>query len=94
LRNAVREQLKAYSKAEIEHMAATAERMQGYVDWLEGCDSREAEIAKLYEELKDYNFSEIDKIYNALRRGVGGKTFTSPTHQAVVKKGKLEITPL
>jgi tRNA(Ile)-lysidine synthase len=94
LRNAVREQLKAYSKAEIEHMAATAERMQGYVDWLEGCDSREAEIAKLYEQLKDYNFSEIDKIYNALRRGVGGKTFTSPTHQAVVKKGKLEITPL
>ena len=35
-RNAVRHQLLSYSKAEIEHIANTAEHMQGYVDWLEG----------------------------------------------------------
>ena len=80
-RNAIREQLKQYSKAEIEHIAETAEHMQGYVDWLEGQESKEAGRVKLYEELKDYGFAEIDKIYDALKKGVGGKTFRSATHQ-------------
>ena len=91
-RNAIREQLKQYSKAEIEHIAETAEHMQGYVDWLEGQESKEAGRVKLYEELKDYGFAEIDKIYDALKKGVGGKTFRSATHQAEIRKGKVEIT--
>lgn len=90
-RNAIREQLKHYSKAEIEHMAATAERMQGYVDWLEGRDTKLAGKAKLYEELKDYGFAEIDKIYDALQQGVGGKIFRSATHQAEIRKGKVVV---
>ena len=90
-RNAVREQLKSYSKAEIEHIAATAERMQGYVDWLEGKETREAGQAKLFEELKDYGFAEIDKIYNAQQRGMGGKEFCSATHKAVIRKGKVIV---
>ena len=90
-RNAVREQIKNYSKAEIEHIAATAEHMQGYVDWLEGRDTREAGQAKLYEELKEYGFAEINKIYDALQRGIGGKEFRSATHKAVIHKGKLVI---
>lgn len=91
-RNAVREQLKQYTKAEIEHMAQTAEYMQGYVDMLEGQKSREAGIAQLYEELREYNFAEIDKIYDALQRGEGGKTFTSRTHCGTIRKGKLCVT--
>lgn len=91
-RNAVRKQLKNYSKAEIEHMAQTAEFMQGYVDLLEDHETREAGIARLYEELREYNFVEIDKIYDALQRGEGGKVFTSKTHQATIKKGKLCVT--
>ena len=90
-RNAIREQLKQYSKAEIEHIAATTEHMQGYVDWLEGRESQEAGRAKLYEELKDYGFAEIDKIYDALQKGVGGKIFRSATHVATIKKKKIEI---
>ena len=90
-RNAIREQLKQYSKAEIEHIAATAEHMQGYVDWLEGRESQEAGRAKLYEELKDYGFAEIDKIYDALQKGVGGKTFRSATHQAEIRKGIIVV---
>ena len=93
-RNAVREQLKSYSKAEIEHIAATAERMQGYVDWLEGEETKEAGRAKLFEELKDYGFAEVDKIYDALQRGVGGKEFRSVTHLCAIRKGKLIIEPL
>ena len=91
-RNAIREQLKNYSKTEIEHMAQTAEYMQGYADILDGKKTREAGIAKLYEELRMYGFAEIDKIYDALQRGEGGKVFTSKTHQATIKKGKLCIT--
>ena len=91
-RNAIREQLKNYSKTEIEHMAQTAEYMQGYVDMIEGKKSREEGIARLYEQLREYNFAEIDKIYDALQRGEGGKTFTSKTHQATIKKGKLCVT--
>ena len=93
-RNAVRQQLLSYSKAEIEHIANTAEHMQGYVDWLEGKETVAAGRAKLHEELKEYGFAEIDKIYNALQQGVGGKTFRSTTHQAIIKKGKLIIEPL
>lgn len=91
-RNAVREQLKSYSKAEIEHIAKTAEYMQGYVDILEGKETREAGVARLYEDIRDYDFVETDKIYDALQRGEGGKTFTSKTHQAVIRKGKLCVT--
>ena len=93
-RNAIREQLKSYSKSEIEHIAATAEHMQGYVDWLDGLDTVAAGRAKLYEELREYGFAEIDKIYNALQAGVGGKVFRSTTHQATIKKGQLKIEPL
>jgi len=91
-RNAIREQLKNYSKTEIEHMAQTAEYMQGYVDMIEGKSSREEGIVHLYEQLREYNFAEIDKIYDALQKGEGGKTFTSKTHQATIKKGKLCVT--
>jgi tRNA(Ile)-lysidine synthase len=91
-RNAIREQLKSYSKAEIEHIAQTAEYMQGYVDILENKNSREAGIVRLYEEIREYGFAETDKIYDALQRGEGGKVFTSKTHQARIKKGKLCVT--
>jgi len=91
-RNAVREQLRSYSKSEIEHMAQTAEFMQGYADILDGKDTREAGLAKLYEELRKYEFAEIDKIYDALQKGEGGKVFTSKTHQATIKKGQLCVT--
>ena len=91
-RNAIREQLKNYSKTEIEHIAQTAEFMQGYVDMLEGKSSREEGIVRLYEQIREYNFAEIDKIYDALQKGEGGKTFTSKTHKATIKKGKLCVT--
>lgn len=93
-RNALRQQLATYTKAEIEHLATTAEHMQGYVDWLEGLDTVAAGCAKLHEELRGYGFAEIDKIYDALQRGVGGKKFRSSTHQATIKKGQLKIEPL
>ena len=91
-RNAIREQLRSYSKSEIEHMAQTAEYMQGYVDILDGKNTREAGIVRLYEDIRECGFAEIDKIYDALQRGEGGKTFTSKTHQAIIKKGKLCVT--
>ena len=90
-RNAVREQLKSYSKAEIEHIAATAERMQGYVDWLDERETKEAGRAKLYEELKDYGFAEIDKIYAALESGVGGKVFESATHRVIIRRKSMRV---
>jgi hypothetical protein len=68
--------------------------MQGYIDILEGRNTREAGIVKLYEELRAYGFAEIEKIYDALEKGEGGKTFTSPTHKAVIKKGKVEVSLL
>ena len=73
-------------------MAQTAEIMQGYADMIDGKDTREAGIVRLYEELRDYNFAEIDKVYDALQKGEGGKVFTSKTHQATIKKGKLCVT--
>jgi tRNA(Ile)-lysidine synthase len=90
-RNAVREQLKSYSKAEIEHIAATAERMQGYVDWLDERETKEAGRAKLYEELKDYGFAEIDKIYDVLESGVGGKVFESATHRVIIRRKSMRV---
>jgi hypothetical protein len=65
--------------------------MQGYVDWLDGQDTKAAGKAKLYEELKDYGFAEVGKMYEAQTKGVGGKTFYSHSHKAVLKKGKFEI---
>ena len=91
-RNAIREQLRTYSDTEIEHMAQTAEYIQGYVDILEGKETREAGIVKLYEDIRECGFAEIDKIYDALQRGEGGKTFTSKTHRAILKKRKLCVT--
>ena len=52
-RNAIRAQMKTYSKAEIEHMAQTAEYMQGYADIIDGKNTREAGVARLYEELRE-----------------------------------------
>lgn len=93
-RNAVRAQLALYTKAEIEHIAATAEHMQGYVDWLENRDTTAAGKVRLYEMLRAYHFPEVDKIYDALCKGEGGKTFYSPTHKAVIRKGKVVIEDL
>ena len=91
-RNAIREQLRNYSEAEIENMALTATYLQGYVDMIEGKKTREAGIVRLYEVLRECNFAEIEKIYDALQRGEGGKTFTSKTHKATIKHGKLCVT--
>jgi len=92
-RNAVRAQLANYSKAEIEHIAATAEHLQGYVDWLEQQDTPAAGKVKLYEQLRPYHFPEVEKIYDALLKGEGSKTFYAPNHKAVIRKGKVEVTP-
>ena len=92
-RNAVRAQLANYTKAEIEHIAATAEHLQGYVDWLEQQDTPAAGKVKLYEQLREYHFPEVEKIYDALQKGEGGKTFYAPKHKAVIRKGKVEVTP-
>ena len=92
-RNAVRAQLANYTKAEIEHIAATAEYLQGYVDWLEQQDTPAAGKVKLYEQLREYHFPEVEKIYDALQKGEGGKTFYAPKHKAVIRRGKVEVTP-
>lgn len=91
-RNAIREYLRTYTKSEIEHIAQTAEYIQGYIDILDSKSTREAGIAQLYEDIREYGFAEIDKIYDALQRGEGGKIFTSKTHRATIKKGKLCVT--
>lgn len=93
-RNAIREQLKTYSKAEIEHIAHTAERLQGYVDLIEGKNTAAAEKAKLFEQLQDYGFAEIDKIHDALQRGIGGKTFYSATHKLEIRHKSFTIEQL
>ncbi|MGM9810784.1 MAG: tRNA lysidine(34) synthetase TilS [Paludibacteraceae bacterium] len=90
-RNAIRAQLAHCRKAEIENLAETARRMQGYVDMLEGRESREAGICRLYEELREYRFPEIDKIYDALQRGEGGKRFESEEYVGVIKHRKLMV---
>ena len=91
-RNAIREYLRTYTKSEIEHIAQTAEYIQGYIDILDGKSTREAGMVQLYEDIREYGFAEIDKIYDALQRGEGGKIFTSKTHRATIKKGKLCVT--
>ena len=93
-RNAVRAQLAHYTKAEIEHIAATAEHLQGYVDWLEQQDTPAAGKVKLYEQLREYHFPEVEKIYDALQKGEGGKTFYAPKHKAVIRKGKVCVEGL
>lgn len=90
-RNAIRAQLAQCRKAEIENLAETARRMQGYVDMLEGKETREAGICRLYEELREYRFPEIDKIYDALQRGEGGKRFESEEYTGMIKHRKLMI---
>lgn len=90
-RNAIRAQLARCSKKEIERIAETARRMQGYVDLLEGKETREAGICRLYEELREYRFPEIDKIYDALQRGEGGKRFESEEYVGVIKHHKLMV---
>ena len=90
-RNAIRAQLAQCRKAEIENLALTAQRMQGYVDMLEGRDTREAGICRLYEDLRDYRFPEIDKIYDALQRGVGGKRFESENYVGVIRHHQLIV---
>lgn len=90
-RNAIRQQLASYSKSEIEHIATTAEHLQGYVDWLEQQDTPAAGKVKLYEELREYHFPEVEKIYDALQKGEGGKTFYAPQHRAVIRKGKVVV---
>ena len=52
-RNKIRDELTHYAKAEIEHIAQTARIMQGYVDWLEGKDTPQAQEVQHYESLKD-----------------------------------------
>ncbi|MGM9837786.1 MAG: tRNA lysidine(34) synthetase TilS [Paludibacteraceae bacterium] len=93
-RNAIRALLAQHTKAEVENIAKTACRMQGYADWLDEQDTREAGIAKLYEQLRIYNFPEIEKIYDALQRGEGGKTFYAPHHVGIIKHGQLHVTPI
>lgn len=90
-RNAVRQQLNNYTDAEIENMAQTARHIQGYVDWLEKQETDAAKRTQLYEQLREYRFTEPEKIYDALQRGIGGKTFYSPTHTAIIRHGKLII---
>ena len=91
-RNAIRQEIAHYTQAEIEHIATTAEHMQGYVDWIEERQTDAAEQMKLYEQLREYHFPEPEKIFRALKKGEGGKTFVSPTHKATIKKGQVCIT--
>jgi len=51
-RNSIRAEIAGYSKAETEHIAATARYMQGYLDLLEGRDSVQAKEAREYEALR------------------------------------------
>lgn len=91
LRNAIRQELAGYSKAEIEHIAETAYRMQGYMDMLDGEESRAAGICRLYETLKDCGAAEIDKIYDAMQQDAGGKRWETSTHVITLRKHSLQI---
>lgn len=92
-RNAIRQQLTSYTKAEIEHIAQTASRVQGYIDLISGVDSQEAQMVQLYEELREYNFPEIEKMFYAQKRGEGGKIFYADHYTATLKKGQWIIQP-
>ena len=76
-RNAVRETLCGYSQSEIEHIAATAEHMQGYVDWLDGQDTKAAGKAKLYEELKAHQKFKVLQVLQHLLQSLQRKTKTN-----------------
>lgn len=52
-RNAIRQEMKDYTKAEIEHIAETARRIQGYVDRMEHIDSKQAQEVEEYEALRN-----------------------------------------
>ena len=91
-RNSIRQEIQHYTQSEIEHIATTAEHLQGYLDWIEKRDSEAAQQVQLYEQLREYHFPEPEKIYRALKSNVGGKTFISPTHKVTIKKGKICIT--
>ena len=90
-RNAIRQELAGYSKAEIEHMAETAYRMQGYADMMDKRESRAAGICRLYEQLKDCGNLEVDKIYDAMQQDEGGKRWESETHVVKLRKHTLYI---
>ncbi len=92
-RNAIRHELSGYSKSEIENIAATARYMQGYTDMIEGEDTREARYVQFYERIRRYGFREPQKLYDALQRGIGGKTFTSPKYVGVIQHKQLVIIP-
>ena len=91
LRNAIRKEIAGYSKAEIEHIAETAYRMQGYADLLDGKETRAAGICRLYEELKECGAIEIDKIYDAMQQDAGGKRWETATHIIRLRHHKLQI---
>ena len=90
-RNAIRAEIAGYSKAEIEHIAETAYRMQGYEDMLEGRESRAAGICRLYEQLKHCGPLELDKIYDAMQQDEGGKRWETATHVVRLRHHKLLI---
>ena len=92
LRNAIRKELAGYSKSDIEHIAETAYRMQGYADLLDGKETRAAGICRLYEELKACGAIEIDKIYDAMLKGEGGKRWETGTHRKTI--GTILFRPL
>lgn len=52
-RNGIRQMLRGWSKAEIEHIAQTATMVQGYVDWIEGKESKERKEIEAYETLRN-----------------------------------------
>ncbi len=93
-RNAVREQLSRYTKAEIEHIAATAERLQGYADMLDNRRTFEALRTSQYEKLRPYNFPQTDEIIEAFYKGsTERKEFYAPHYKAIVQKGSLKVIP-
>lgn len=58
-RNAIRAELSTYSKAEIEHIARTAEIMQGYTDWIDAIQTAEQNgstptLSPLAQQMKEY----------------------------------------
>lgn len=54
-RNAIRQELQHYTKAEIEHIAQTAEYMQGYLDIMEQIDwNQQQSISRQAQEIANY----------------------------------------
>lgn len=90
-RNAIRAEIAGYTEAEIEHIAHTADIMQGYADLMDHQETRAAGICRLYEKLKPYGFNEISKMYDAMQQDEGGKTWESATHRATWQRHQLKI---